>query len=213
MTYPPRREPPPGHAYPVGKLVGFSGRGFVGSLLTEYASPPCGASGTPAEQNVPHNLNRNYYKFRSFPLYITLFFTLKITCFSCAELRNIFTPLSIRKNKIYIQDHIFYFSIYNMVYFCSACSAVPRQTFRYIKTWYIQPYYPDIQTSNTVFARNIRGTLFRTLHFYSGNSSKSSFSSVSRGKIRTTHSVRTPLTRLHFVYFLPLASILLLDFR
>lgn len=52
-----------------------------------------------------------------------------------------------------------------MVYFCSACSAVPRVIFWHSKTRFIHPYSLDIQTNQAVFVRNIRGTLFRTLRF------------------------------------------------
>lgn len=46
-----------------------------------------------------------------------------------------------------------------------------------------------------------------------GSSSKSPVSPLSVGRYKTTHSVLTPFTRLHFVYFLPLTSISLFAFR
>ena len=128
-----------------------------------------------AEQ-AEHPRNKMFRAISVLEIRVSTIFRLFVSYFNVKKLpvfhaRNCGTFLyrSLYEKNIYVyrlqfgNTHIF--SIYNMVYFCSACSAVPRQTFRYIKTWYIQPYSPDIQTSNTVFARNIRGTLFRALCF------------------------------------------------
>ena len=139
--------------------------------------------------------------------------SLKIYLFLCAELRNIFIPFSIKKNKIYIYKDFYFISLYIHVYFCSACSAVPHRDFYARKTGIFSSYHVVILIFRCVFARNIDVLNVPHVPRYSGRSSLSSFSSLSIGNFSTTHSVLTPFTRLQRVYFLPLTSIFSLDLR
>lgn len=68
--------------------------------------------GTLRNTDVPHHLQLNSSVFLLFCMLITYFILNKIICFSCAELRNIFIPFPIRKNKIFIRNRIFYFFYY-----------------------------------------------------------------------------------------------------